>query len=302
MATEILKAYEDIDFLKRPELRPLRLQAELLKAQIIQDNLNVLSTVVVYGSARIEAPSAVRLGLKEAEAALRRKPDCAHTKRRLKRAQRLLEISRYYDVARDFSREMSRIGQHNGELEYVIVTGGGPGLMEAANRGAADIDAKSIGLNITLPLEQEPNPFISPELSFTFHYFSVRKMHFLLRAKAVCVFPGGYGTLDELFETLTLIQTQKSRTIPVILFGPDYWGQMINWQRFVDFGMIDEEDLELFSYADTADEAVRMILEHYGEADAAATTSDGGVPNGKLADSPSASETIEGSRTHVDPA
>jgi hypothetical protein len=179
-------------------------------------------------------------------------------------AKRQLELAKYYDVARDFARLVSSTCQVDGHCDYVIVTGGGPGIMEAANRGAADVNAKSIGLNITLPHEQSPNPYITPRLSFQFRYFAIRKMHFLIRAKALVAFPGGFGTLDELFETLTLLQTGKTDKVIVILVGRDFWERLINWQLLVEYGLIAQTDLDLFHYAETAQEAWDLIARHNG--------------------------------------
>ena len=222
-----IKAYEDIDFLNREELRPVRLQLELRKPEIIQQDEGVESTIVVFGSARTP------------------------------------EDHPHYIAAREFSRIVSTACQLDGKCEYVVVTGGGPGIMEAANRGAHDVGAKSIGLNISLPFEQHPNPYITPELCFEFHYFAIRKMHFLMRARALAAFPGGFGTLDELFETLTLIQTGKSDPVPVILFDREYWERLVDFQVLVNEGMISPEDLDLFCYAESPEEAWQVITEFY---------------------------------------
>ena len=176
---------------------------------------------------------------------------------------RIKETDSYYEMAREFSRIVSQACQIDGRCEYVVVTGGGPGIMEAANRGAHDVGAKSIGLNIVLPHEQAPNAYITPGLGFTFHYFAVRKMHFMLRAKALVVFPGGFGTIDELFEALTLVQTKKVEHLPVVLVGRAYWEKALNFGHLVDAGMISPEDLDLFRYAETAEEAWRHIVEYY---------------------------------------
>jgi hypothetical protein len=178
-------------------------------------------------------------------------------------AREMVHLSHYYDVAREFARIVSQCSQDGGKCEYVIMTGGGGGIMEAGNRGAADAQAKSVGLNISLPMEQQPNPYVTPELCFEFHYFSIRKMHFLLRAKALCGFPGGYGTLDELFETLTLISTKKICRIPVVLFGREFWEEIVNWRALVRRGVISPEDLELFTYCETAAEGWRLIQDFW---------------------------------------
>ena len=232
-------AFADDDFLCREELRPVRLQLELLKPELMMDEAGVKSTVVMFGGARIPAPK------DKAEA----------------RTETLAGLSQYYDEAREFARLMTTRAMQTGDggLENVIVTGGGPGVMEAGNRGAADAGGKSIGLNIVLPHEQAPNEYVTPELCFNFHYFAIRKMHFLMRARALCIFPGGFGTLDEMFETLTLIQTGRMEVIPILLFGRDFWDKIINWQALADAGTISPEDLDLFRYVDTASEAIEAI-------------------------------------------
>ena len=258
-----LKAYEDIPFLKRDELRPVRLQLELLKPDIVMHDQQVRSTVVIFGSARTLPPDVAEERLAEAEARLTKAPDSAPLQTQLDAARLAVKASRYYAMARAFAAQISELGQSHGLLDYVVTTGGGPGIMEAANRGAADVGAKSIGLNITLPHEQHSNPYITPDLNFLFHYFSIRKMHFLMRAKALCAFPGGFGTMDELFETLTLIQTGKSPRIPVILFGREYWDRLVDWQSFLEWGMISPEDMDLFSYADSAEQGLEQVVRFY---------------------------------------
>ena len=232
-------AFADEDFLFRDELRPVRLQLELLKPELLMDEAGVNSTIVLFGGARIPAPEA---------------RDTARTKT-------LADLSAYYEEARKFSRLMTAraIETGNGGLDNVIVTGGGPGVMEAGNRGAAEAGGKSIGLNIVLPHEQAPNEYVTPELCFNFHYFAIRKMHFLMRARAICIFPGGFGTLDEMFETLTLIQTGRMEVIPFLLFGREFWDRIIDWQALAEAGTISPEDLDLFRYVDTAEEAVQAI-------------------------------------------
>lgn len=254
-----LKAYEDLDFLNRSELRAVRLQTELLKPQILLDEAKVKSTVVVFGSARTKPLCEVAPILEEAERRALESPNDRVVQKALRKAQMAERHSRYYAMARELAARISQHGQATSALDFVVVTGGGPGIMEAANRGAHDVGAKSIGLNITLPHEQHSNPYISPDLNFLFHYFSIRKMHFLLRARALCCFPGGFGTLDELFEALTLIQTGKTGSIPVLIFGREYWDSLINWQTFVEWGTISEKDLDLFHFVDTVEEAVDII-------------------------------------------
>lgn len=227
-------AFADPDFLCREELRPVRLQLELLKPELMLDEEGVESTVVMFGGARIPAP------------------DQKHTAR----TETLADLSRYYDEARKFARIMTETGA---ATENVIVTGGGPGVMEAGNRGAEDAGGRSIGLNIVLPHEQAPNEYVTPELCFNFHYFAIRKMHFLMRAKAITVFPGGFGTLDELFEALTLIQTGRMEKVPFLLFGRAFWEKIINWDALSDAGTISAEDLDLFRFVETAEDAVSAL-------------------------------------------
>ena len=257
------QAHLDPDFLGRTELRPVRLQLELLKPELIQQDEGVNSTIVVFGGTRIpDLPEAEKI-LQEAQAKLAAAPDDEDAQRAVRIAENVVKKAPYYDAARALGVKISSICQADDTCDYVIVTGGGPGIMEAANRGAHDVGAKSIGLNITLPFEQEPNSYITPELCFEFKYFAIRKMHFLMRAKAMVAFPGGFGTMDELFEALTLIQTQRMDPIPVILFGRDYWDRLVNWQMFVEEGTISPRDLDLISYAETADEAWEIIRTFY---------------------------------------
>ena len=257
-------AHKDTEFLERDELRPIRIGLELLKPELIQREEGIQSTIVVFGSARLQEPTAAKQTLRQAEAEAARMPHDPACRQKVAIAKRQLDLAKYYDVAREFSRVVSSTCQINGQCDFVIVTGGGPGIMEAANRGAADVDAKSMGLNITLPHEQRPNPYITPALNFQFRYFAIRKMHFLIRAKALVAFPGGFGTLDELFETLTLLQTGKTESVVVVLVGRDFWERLINWQLLVDCGLIVQKDLQLFHYAETAQEAWDLIARHNG--------------------------------------
>ena len=229
-------AFADTDFLTREELRPVRLQLELLKPQIIMDQLEVETTVVLMGSARIpgEPGEARHPGLRA--------------------------LSHWYGEARRLAQLVTQESLKSEGRELVVVTGGGPGIMEAGNRGAADAGGRSIGLNIVLPHEQAPNAYVTPDLCFNFHYFAIRKMHFLMRARAICIFPGGFGTLDEMFESLTLIQTRRMRPVPFILFGRAFWDGVINWQALAEAGTIAEDDLKLFRFVETAEEAVALIL------------------------------------------
>ena len=250
-------AFQDPDFLLRDELRPVRLQLELLKPELILQEHRIDSTIVVFGSARIPEPQEAMKGLEAAKAELQIDTANPTLQLKVRIAERRVANSRYYDEARKLGR---LIAAYSDDHRLVVMTGGGPGIMEAANRGAQDSGALSIGLNIVLPHEQLPNPYITPELNFQFHYFAIRKMHLIMRAKSLVAFPGGFGTLDELFETLTLIQTGKVRRIPVLLFGREFWERAIHFQALVDEGTIAPEDLNLFRYVDTAEEAWDIIL------------------------------------------
>ena len=258
-----LLAEEDQGLLKREELRANRLQLEFIKAELLQQDHDIRSTIVVFGGSRVvERPDATRR-LDAARAALDGDPRDPGWQRDVRIAERLLAKARYYDEAREFSRIVSSTCQIDGRCEFVIVTGGGPGVMEAANRGAFDVGAKSMGLNITIPEEQAPNPYITPELCFQFRYFAIRKLHFVMRARALVAFPGGYGTLDELFEALTLVQTERTERIPVILFGREFWDRLIDWNYLVDEGVISPQDLDLIEYAETAQQAWDIIVKHH---------------------------------------
>lgn len=255
------KAYEDLNFLRSAELRPIRLQLELLKPEMILRKHKIENTIVCFGSARIfEKTDAVKR-IKMLENEFKKDPSNQIIQKKLKDAKKLLSSSKYYDEALKFAKLVSK-NRINGK-KFIIVTGGGPGIMEAANRGAYECGEKSIGLNITLPMEQDPNPYISPDLCFRFHYFAIRKMHFVMRAKAMIAFPGGFGTMDELFEVLTLVQTGKKSKIPVILFGKKYWKKVINFKLMAKLGYISEEDLSIFKYVDKAEEAWNIIKNFY---------------------------------------
>jgi len=256
-------AYNDQDFLLREELRPVRLQLELLKPELVQQDQGINATIVVFGSARIHDEKTTKADLKQIKELLKTDPNNPDLEKRLKIAKRLHSLSQYYEQARKLSEIITREMLSPSKCEMVIITGGGPGIMEAANRGAKDAGGKSIGLNIVLPFEQKPNEYITPELCFQFHYFAIRKMHFLKRAKALVACPGGFGTLDELFETLTLIQTKKIKPLPVLLMGREYWQRIINFDAMVDDGTISENDLSLFEYVETAVEAWDIIKDHY---------------------------------------
>ena len=256
-------AYYDDDFMDEEYNRPVRLQLELLKPEMTFRKEKIYSTIVVFGGTRIIEPKEAEKELKKIQAKLDKNPTDPDLRRKYKIAQSVVQKSPFYEEARKFGKLVSAEGQFNDGNKYVIVTGGGPGIMEAANRGAHDIGAKSIGLNITLPMEQEPNPYITPELNLQFHYFAIRKMHFLLRAKALVAFPGGYGTMDELFEALTLVQTKKVKPLPIVLFDEKYWRNLVNFDYLVEQGTIAEEDIELFVYADKAEDAWNYIKYYY---------------------------------------
>jgi uncharacterized protein (TIGR00730 family) len=254
----------DAEFLQQPELRPVRVQLELLKPELGFSREEVDSTIVVFGGTQVVEAERARIALDRARMASEEAPDDARRQREVQRLERIVAKADYYDAARQFARIVSSACQIDGKCDYVIVTGGGPGIMEAANRGAFDVGAKSIGLNVTLPAEQSPNSYITPELCFQFHYFAMRKMHFLMRAKALVVFPGGFGTLDELFDALTLRQTERMQEIPIILFGRDYWNRVIDFQFLADEGVIADEHLDLISYAETPADAWDIITRFHG--------------------------------------
>lgn len=236
-------AFADPAFMTREELRPVRLQLELLKPQMLMDEYGIESTVVLFGGARIPAPE----------------------RREAAKTPYLADLSRYYTEARTLARMITERSLAQGGKQDIVITGGGPGVMEAGNRGAQDAGGISIGLNIVLPHEQAPNPHVTPDLCFNFHYFAIRKMHFLMRASAICVFPGGFGTLDELFEALTLIQTRRMKRVPVLLFGQDFWERIVNWQALAEAGTINPDDLSLFTYVETAEAAFGLLYDAQGQ-------------------------------------
>jgi uncharacterized protein (TIGR00730 family) len=258
-----LVAERDVGFLARPELRPVRLQLEYLKPDLLMREQGIASTIVVFGSARVPAPEDAANQVARAEAALAEKPGDPALRRAAAAARELARHSKWYEEARRFASLVSSCSQRDQDCHYVMITGGGPGIMEAANRGASDVGAKSIGLNIRLPFEQRPNPFVHPSLCFNFHYFAMRKLHFLLRAKALVFFPGGFGTLDEMFEALTLIQTGKVKRMPVVLCCRDYWSRVLDVDFLVDQGMIAPADAELIQYAESGEEAWGLISRFY---------------------------------------
>ncbi|MEL6838095.1 MAG: TIGR00730 family Rossman fold protein [Pseudomonadota bacterium] len=236
-------AFADEDFLCREELRPVRLQLELMKPEMLMNEAGVNSTIVLFGGARIPEPA----------------------KKENARTRTLADLSKYYEEARRFAQMMTAQSLATGGTENIIVTGGGPGVMEAGNRGAQEAGGRSIGLNIVLPHEQAPNPYVTPDLCFNFHYFAIRKMHFLMRASAVCIFPGGFGTLDEMFEALTLIQTGRMAQVPFLLFGKEFWDKIINWDALADAGTISDDDLKLFRFVETAEEAIAALNDWEGK-------------------------------------
>ena len=248
-------AFTDTAFLLREEMRPVRMQLELLKPELVQDEQGIESTIVIFGSARIVPPDVAQRLVADASS--------AGDEAALAIAQRHLSMSHYYEEARRFGALVTEKSKQL-ETPIYVVTGGGPGIMEAGNRGAFDVGGKSIGLNIVLKHEQAPNPYITPELCFQFHYFGLRKMHFLMRSVALVCFPGGFGTLDEMFEALTLIQTGKSRRRPVLLFGREFWTKLINFDLLVETGMISALDLQLFRFVETAEEAWDLLEAEYG--------------------------------------
>ena len=254
-------AYEDADLMEQDDLRAMRLQLELIKPERALRRHDVRSTVVVMGSARIVSPDTAQRQLKDAQA--QGDPASPKGQREVAQAERQVRLSRYYVEARRFAELVSLRFQQEDRRDFVVVTGGGPGIMEAANLGAYDVGARSAGLNITLPHEQTPNPFITPDLAFRFRYFALRKMHFLMRAKALVAFPGGFGTMDELFEVLTLVQTGKMPKLPIVLFGPEFWTRAVDFDYLVAEGMISPQDCQLFTLVETADQAIAALLDFY---------------------------------------
>jgi len=257
------EADRDLDFLQEDQNRGLRLQLEYLKVDTVLRQQNVAHTIVVFGGTRILEPQAAQRQLEQAKIALAGDPSNTKLKQQQAIAERICAKSNYYDAAREFGRLVGSAGENAAGGKILVMTGGGPGIMEAANRGASDAGAKSIGLNISLPQEQFPNPYVTPELCFKFHYFALRKLHFVMRARALVAFPGGFGTLDELFEVLALSQTRKTPPVPVVLVGEAYWRQVFIPEFLFQEGVIDAEDLELFWFAETASDAWQSILRWY---------------------------------------
>ncbi|WP_375397524.1 LOG family protein [uncultured Sphingomonas sp.] len=257
-------AFQDLDFLLREDLRPIRFQLELLKPQLILSEAGIASTFVMYGSARIPEPA-------KAQALLDLATD--ETGRRV--AERLVAKSKYYDIARRLAGLAAAFPRDAaGKRHFVVCSGGGPSIMEAANRGAAEAGADTIGLNIVLPHEQAPNPYVTPSLSLQFHYFALRKMHFLLHARALAAFPGGFGTFDEFFELLTLIQTGKIAPIPVLLYGREFWERVVDFQALCDEGVVSPKDLDIFTYCETAEEGWAHVQDFYRDREVAVPSTD----------------------------
>ena len=252
-------AHEDIGLLNRNEMRGVRMLLEITKPDLILEENKILSTIIIFGGASIAEESKTKEKIDDIKKLIKKNPSSVLLKRDLNRLENLLSISHYYQSAREFSKLASINNQSKSCNSHVIVTGGGPGIMEAANRGAFEANCKSIGLNISLPNEQIPNAFITPGLCFKFNYFALRKIHFVMRSIGAVFFPGGFGTLDELFELLTLRQTGMKNKIPIILFGKEYWDKIINFEYLADLGLISDEHLNLFEYADTASEAWEII-------------------------------------------
>lgn len=251
-------AFQDTDFLLREDLRPVRFQLELLKPQLLMDEAKIESTFVFYGSARIPEPDQVQARI-----------DAATTPEQKRIAENLGKKALYYEEARKLARIAAQYPVNDaGCRHFVVCSGGGPSIMEAANRGAIDVGQTTIGMNIVLPHEQAPNPYVTPELSFQFHYFALRKMHFLLRARALAVFPGGFGTFDEMFELLTLIQTGKMKPIPILLFGKDFWTRVVDFEALADEGVISHSDLNLLTWVETAEDAWDAVQAFYQDSEA----------------------------------
>ncbi|MBU3077999.1 LOG family protein [Sphingomonas quercus] len=251
-------AFQDDEFLLRDDLRPVRFQLEMLKPELLMNEARIGSTFVFYGSARIPEPC-------KADTIV----EAARTDTQRAIAERLRGNAHYYEEARKLARMASQApDDEEGRRQFVVCSGGGPSIMEAANRGAADVGKSSIGLNIVLPFEQAPNPYVTPDLSFQFHYFALRKMHFLLRARAVAVFPGGFGTFDEMFELLTLVQTGKMARLPILLFGREFWERVVNWEALAEEGVISPQDLRLFRFCETAEEGWARVQGYWSRADA----------------------------------
>ncbi len=257
-------AYLDQDFIQSAELRPLRLELELMKPEILLDEAGIRSTVVVFGGTQVAPKEEAEKMVEDAKTEVAKDPDDPKAQRLLVRAERIFHKSRYYEECRQFAHIVTTYNKQFRDGEFIVKTGGGPGIMEAANRGAYEAGGKSMALNIILPFEQTPNAYITPGFCFQFNYFAIRKMHFLLRAKALVCFPGGFGTLDELFTTLTLRQTGRMQSIPIILYSKEYWDTIIDFQFLADEGVINDEHLDLFQYTETPEETWKVITDFHG--------------------------------------
>jgi uncharacterized protein (TIGR00730 family) len=265
-SSSYIPAIEDVEFLQGSDARGVRLQLDYLKPELTMREHGIEHTIVVFGGTRVGEPKQSRRALESLERELEKNPGSAELESKVAVSQSVLRKSKYYEIAREFAKLVAQCGAGPDDPRLVVMTGGGPGIMEAANRGANELGAKTVGLNITLPREQLPNPYLTPELCFQFNYFALRKMHFMLRAKALVAFPGGYGTLDELFETLTLIQTRKILPLPVVLVGEAFWKKAVNFDFLVEEGVIDAEDRDLFWYAETAKEIWDGLILWYQKA------------------------------------
>jgi uncharacterized protein (TIGR00730 family) len=257
-------AYLDEDFIRNEDQRPLRLMLELLKPEMMMDAAGIKSTIVVFGGTQVAPREEAEKIMADAEAAVAAAPDSPEAERLMIRAKRILFKSRYYEECREFTKIVTNYNKQFRDGEFIVKTGGGPGIMEAGNRGAFEAGGKSMALNITLPFEQTPNSYVTPGLCFQFNYFAIRKMHFLLRAKALICFPGGFGTLDELFTTLTLRQTGRMQSIPIILYSKEYWNNIINFQYLADEGVISDKHLDLFQYTESPEETWQVIKDFHG--------------------------------------
>lgn len=254
-----IRAYEDIDLLNRPVMRPVRIELEVLKPELYLQALNITQSIVCFGSARVQPEKEAKAKVAQAKKNLAKNPKSKALQERLSEAEGLLSLSEYYEVG----RELAKLVVKKGKNRFAVVTGGGPGLMEAANRGAFENGGKSVGFNVTLPHEQHPNPYISKNLAFLFHYFAIRKLHLVMRSRAFVVLPGGYGTFDELFEILTLIKTGKKEEIPVILVGREFWSSVVNFKALASYGVIDNDEARTCHIVDTAQEAWDIIAKFY---------------------------------------
>ena len=254
-----IRAYEDIELLNKPVMRPVRIELEVMKPELYLQALNITQSVVCFGSARVKPQKEAKAAVEAAQKALAKKPKSKALQERLSEAQGLLSLSKYYEVGREFAKLVVKKGKNR----FAVVTGGGPGLMEAANRGAFENGGKSVGFNITLPHEQHPNPYITKNLAFLFHYFAIRKLHLVMRSRAFVVFPGGFGTFDELFEILTLVKTGKKEEIPIILIGKEFWNSVVNFKALASYGVIDNDEARTCYIVDTAQEAWDIIAKFY---------------------------------------